>query len=685
MLLGGLILAVSLLLWKPHITHKRPSSSQEARQTHTAKIPGRIISSPAEFSRWLSTDFSAEKQLLTLIRNALADNSQIDELPKLNIDLNPPYAWVAVTLFQEGAEPIRFISRRKTPQETVNRIVRNLRTHRGFSDFDVANPDKCRLMLEVITSERPLDISKLNTARFDDARFEPGITGFHLKYNGADHFYMPADAAVYSHLSIDHALNYISKKIGLAEQTNRISERIKTLKGLPIKWSIIESAAFVTYGRDVLPLYRGYPVPVELSDQKIEEIVRCSAEWLYNNMTADGKFLYYYDAVRDSVIDHVHPNRTEEDNYYNILRHSGGIVALLRAYELTKDKKYVAAAENGLNFLISQTRQHDFKGKKAFYVFDNQKAKLGGTGIGLVALLRYRQTTGDKKFDDYIFGMANHLLSRIDEDGEMIGYYIHPNFNNGNPITSPTPEEKKQLFSFYYPGEALMGLALFERQMPLNDDFRREVRDDAKKALDFLVNVRPVKYADLFEPLPSDGWLMQAIEEWAYDKEFQKNEYLDFVFNDAKRLIENMYTEQNSPYYDYPGTFYYHYGDHAYVDSARAEGLIAAYFLAEKMERHELAQYILDNSKVVARSLMYSYNSPQSTYMHKFPAKSIGSFRFKFTRHWVRVDTAQHADCFFVRFLSAIRRAGQSDTAPVSSASDSPPGQTKQPTGLQNQ
>jgi hypothetical protein len=52
--------------------------------------------------------------------------------------------------------------------------------------------------------------------------------------------------------------------------------------------------------------------------------------------------------------------------------------------------------------------------------------------------------------------------------------------------------------------------------------------------------------------------------------------------------------------------------------------------------------------------VMYLYNSEQSTYMHKAPEKSIGSFRFKLTRHWVRVDSVQHAACFYLRLYSAL-------------------------------
>ncbi len=67
-----------------------------------------------------------------------------------------------------------------------------------------------------------------------------------------------------------------------------------------------------------------------------------------------------------------------------------------------------------------------------------------------------------------------------------------------------------------------------------------------------------------------------------------------------------------------------------------------------------VATDILRNSKVVAKALMHSYNSRRSTFMHPCPKKSLGTFRFKFTRQWVRVDTTQHTVCFFVRLLRAL-------------------------------
>ncbi len=125
------------------------------------------------------------------------------------------------------------------------------------------------------------------------------------------------------------------------------------------------------------------------------------------------------------------------------------------------------------------------------------------------------------------------------------------------------------------------------------------------------------------------------------------------------KMMEYMYTEQDSAYYDYPGTFYYNYGDHAYPDGARGEGLISAYYLAVATGKEELAGKLLEGCIKAAKPLMLLYNSEESTYMHKFPHKSIGTFRFKFTRQWIRIDSVQHTACFFIRLYEALNNRNE--------------------------
>jgi len=305
-----------------------------------------------EYTAWLARDFTPERKILEAIREQLSGGAEIETLPRSNIPFDPNYSYVCVTLFQPPNRPLRFISIKDSMADTVRHVTDMLSKRSRFRQFDVADPSRCRIMLEVVTGIEPIDINELSEDSIDANRFEPGITGFRIDYDGRSYFYMPTDAIVYSHLSTRHALNFIAKKVGLGQLTNSISERIELLRETPIGWFRTRGVAFITYGEKVLPLYRGYPAPVECSSERIYETAKASVEWVLNNMAEDGTFLYYYEGTEDNIIDHLHPNRSLENNYYNMLRHSGGIISLLKIYEFEKDKKYLIAADKALQFLV---------------------------------------------------------------------------------------------------------------------------------------------------------------------------------------------------------------------------------------------------------------------------------------------------------------------------------------------
>ncbi|MDJ0741339.1 MAG: glycosyltransferase [Gammaproteobacteria bacterium] len=617
-----------------------------------------------------AVDDGAPAEVLHAIRRALVDPAHEltiadDFLPAFDPEISQVY----ITLFQRGLPPIRWGSRRSDLQKSLARDVAKIRGNKRFKDFNPADPAACRILVEWVTDEYPVAIKDVSTNRFDDHRFEPGITGFRFNVEGQTYHYMPTDAVTKSHMTLKHALNDMSKKCGIAKETDRISKRAKLMKSREICYWMTKSNAIVTDGTDAdapLALYRGYPVPVpEPSDEVLAEAVYAGADWVVDNMAGDGSFLYYYEGIKDTVVDHEHP-RMVDPLYYNMLRHGGGTLLLLRAYELGNDPRYLEAARRSLDYLQTTCRTHDVDGEQAVHVICNRKSKLGGTGIALSALMHYVRLSGDSGMRDLIVGMVRHLLSRVDDSGEMIGYYIHPQFCDGKPILAPDAETKRKLFSFYYPGEALLGLALYCRHFPDADEaLVTKVKETARRALDFLVHERPKRYPDLFTALPSDGWLMQAIEEWSRFAEFRDDSYKGFVYSDADAMLQHMYTAQNSPYLDYPGGYFYDHGDHVYTDGARSEGLVAAYFLARDLGDEAEMQRFGDGCRLAARNLLFTANTRASLYAHRFPEKSLGSFRFKLTRQWVRIDSAQHVVCFFARLAGA----GSSTTTPGRSVS----------------
>lgn len=598
-------------------------------------------------------DFSAVNKVLQRVRKSLitGENLSITDLDLSDIiNFDRAETLVYITLFQSGQKFIRYGSKRQDFQSTLNRDVEMLRKNKKFSDFDVSDEVKCRIMLEYVIDRHPVSPAKLNSVHFDNSRFEIGINGLELRKDGISYYYMPTDAITLSHMGLRSVLETLVRKTPIAKLSNSRSKRLEILsQSKDYEYYLFRSRAFITYKNDCIPLYRGNVRYTEFSYDVLYNQVIKSADWLLANMYDDGRFLYYYDCCDDTYKDHEHPTRPENNLYYNDLRHCGGIIALIRAYELTSDEKYIKAAKKAVDWSISISKSHDTPWGKAYYAFYNRKAKLGGTGVLLVAMMQYRSFTGDKSYDEYIKGYTRHVMSRVYKNGEILGYYIHPQFQNGQPLINMTDEERKETFSFYYPGEALLGLALFANNFLDDEDLAKEVRKIGKKALDWIVDERPHIYADLFTALPSDAWLMQAIEEWCKDKDFQKQNYINFVFTDAATMVEKTYRHDDSPYIDYEGGYYYEYGDHYFPDGARSEGLIAAYYLAKYLNMNNLAEKLLNACKRVAMCQFHLFNDEINNYSHKNPERSLNSIRFKATRQWVRVDSIQHVSCFFAR------------------------------------
>lgn len=599
-------------------------------------------------------DFSQLKNLVNDIREALINNGKINvskydlsDIIKFDSD-----TFIYITLFQEGLSPIRWGSCRSTIDETINRDIEKLRQYKTFGRFDLNNPEKCRIMLEYIYETTPADVNKIRSGVFIPERFEPGVTGIKIVLNGRPTIYMPTDAWINSQMDTKSALNTILRKTYIKDLTNSISERIKILKKTPHKAFIVKSRTFVTYGEELLPLYRGN-ILYEYSPEEIKDMAMAGSDWILEHQMQDGRYLYYYDAKEDNYVDHEHPQRPIDNLYYNDLRHCGGIVCLIRAYQLTKDKKYLEAARRGIEFSITLTKEHDWEGQTAGYIHYNDKGKLGGTGMILVAIMKYRNETGDKSYDEFIKKYVRHILSRIHPTGEMLGYYIHPGFQKGQPLINMSDEERRKTFSFYYPGEALLGLALFANYFKDDDTLVEKVIEKSKVALDWIVDERPKIYSDLFTALPSDAWLMQAIEEWTTNPDFRKENYINFVLGDADTMMSKTYKKDDSPFIDYEGSYYYEHGDHFYPDGSRSEGLIGAYYLAKKLGMDEKAQEILEVCRKTALSQMLLFNSDKNNYAHKNPNKSKGTIRFKATRQWIRVDSIQHVACFYFRLYFA--------------------------------
>lgn len=547
---------------------------------------------------------------------------------------------LALICYQPGRRRIVIVRRQRDGVPRPSTVARRAAVHPRHGEFDWTDPARVRIQLDFV-EEPPFPVNLRNAGRTGrgDHYFEMGIDGLVIREAGRSLYFFPGDAFVRSILTMKQLRRYLER--ATPDWPRRAVEawkfRSRSFLGLEDRW---------------LHLYRGYPVLPPATARAVRDAVELALSHVRRYQGSDGRFLYYYDAATDSHRDHEHPGRDPARNpYYNILRHCGGIISCLAHYRLTGQGTSRDAASLGIEYLRSQL--HPYRAEPfgdAACVYYNRKAKLGGSGLALMALVQYEEATGDNRYRAEARRLKNHLLAQVTPSGEFIYYSVYLD----RPVG---PQDNPAHFNFYYPGEALSGLAAYYRVLAGPEE-RAGLADAIARALGFLLEVRPQRYAEHYESLPSDAWLMMATKELYGTPELWRPEYGAFVHADAERMLERMYREEDAPYPDYVGGFFYEYGDFPYADGARCEGLMAAAELAEMEGDRERLDVYLEALWKAAWATLHLVNTPESTYSVPRPEKAVGGIRFKHTRQWFRIDTIQHVVCFYMRLYALCRRVG---------------------------
>jgi hypothetical protein len=536
---------------------------------------------------------------------------------------------VAVVLYAPG-QPRLLVSREGGGKKGLERALQRLVKHPRYSAL--AGHKKVRLQLDFVADPpTPMDLGKVGMTLRGDRHFEVGLEGIELRTNaGKRHLFLPGDAFVYSIMSLQQLRAHLRSSFGSETVAQAHCARF-------------HSESYLWIDGHFHRLYRGMPLIGPLTREKLSEALMLAVDHVLREQNLDGTYLYYYDAATDSRRDHEHPTRDPETNpYYNILRHSGGALNCLYSDQLRGERRSYDSARRAIEFLIAQARTYATDTGEAAYIYSERKAKLGGTGLGLYLLAEYEITTGDTRYHPWAQRLARHLIQQITASGEFIYYNIYLDENIDE-------RRNANYFSFYYPGEAICGLARYLHL--IGETERTPYFNHLHRALHYLINIRPTERADQYTNVPSDAWLMMGIKElWDFPA-MRKADYFNFVVSDARQMVAQMYKVDTAPYPDYAGGFYYRFGDYPYSDGARMEGLMGAYQLALKAGQMDIAQEIWPALCLGAWATLHLVNTPAAVYSARNPARSLGGIRFKYTRQWFRIDTIQHVASFYARLL----------------------------------
>lgn len=551
----------------------------------------------------------------------------------------------ALVLYAPGQRRL-LVSRSGAGRAGLERTLARLAEHPRHAALARA-PGLCIQIDFVTAAPAPMELARVGMSLQGARHFEVGVEGIELNTaDGKRHLFLPGDAYVFSLMTMQQVRAHLRASFGEETVDQARCMRLRT-------------DSYLVDAQGLHRLYRGIPLVGPLTRGKLEHALQLAVDHIQREQEADGKYLYYYDAATDSRRDHEHPTRDPDTHpYYNILRHCGGALTCLYHGQLNHTDASHAGVRRAIDYLATQSRDYDTPEGPAAYIYSERKAKLGGSGLALYLLAEYELSTGDGRYRPFADRLARHLARQVTASGEFIYYSIY--------LDKPIDEKgNADYFSFYYPGEAVCGLARYLHLIP--DAERAGYFERLHRALHYLIHIRPQERADQYTSVPSDAWLMMGIKElWDYP-DMRRQDYLDFVFGDARQMIAQMYKVDTAPYPDYAGGFYYAFHDYPYSDGARMEGLMGAYQLALKAQRHDVARELWPALRLGAWATLHLVNTEAAVYSAPNPLRSLGGIRFKYTRQWFRIDTIQHVASFYARLLTHWPASHTAEEAPCSS------------------
>jgi hypothetical protein len=193
-----------------------------------------------------------------------------------------------------------------------------------------------------------------------------------------------------------------------------------------------------------------------IKPNQLKDAIILSGDFLTRQCRQNGKFQY-----RINVNPAIQPKPK-----YNFLRHAGTIFALTSYDQAYPRKVTRKALKRGVDFLKESAIGPVPENKEMLAVWSPPEitrsnkplqAKLGGTGIGLVALLSVDKRMPGTTPLEYLRKMGNFLLYMQKNDGSYYSKYIPEKGGRDDSWTS-----------LYYPGEAALGLLmLYEKDASL--------------------------------------------------------------------------------------------------------------------------------------------------------------------------------------------------------------------------
>jgi hypothetical protein len=350
----------------------------------------------------------------------------------------------------------------------------------------------------------------------------------------------------------------------------------------------------------------------KVDEETLTEGVHRAATW-FETMRDEKqqRFYYEYNPYRDKYVD-------EE---YNLLRHAGSSWSIMQAYGLTGDDELRELGEYALDWIVGHSRTEKKQGRTIRFVVEpwNNKAKLGGAGLWLLALAEHARLTGDTSNLELMQQIANYIyLAQDPKTGKF------ESFHQNGEVFAPDFD------SDYYPGEAMFAL---HRARPYLQDI--PVCEVSRKGLEYMLRDEP-RNMPATEYRFVNQWNAYTIREHRRDCD---NKQFDWVWHrDLDHMLATSATLEDDPVV--AGAYEGRNGDFS-ISPTRLEALTT--ICAELGREDEgIARRCAPIVRRTAALQLSFQHRPSNTWPWRNPEAANGGFGRGLDDESIRIDFTQH-------------------------------------------